>query len=110
SGTPGTLAAVARRPRSPVRWLVAVRADLGSAVCRREMGLPWAAFRTWAFQHTGGLYMPPEAGRRGVGYRVWPRRSVAQTPELLLFEVCRDRRVGQRNPRRTEAAERAQYL
>src|SRR4029077_11937379 len=59
---------------------------------------------------TGGLYMPPEARRGSAGYGVRSRRSVAQTPEFLLFEVCRDRRVGERNLSGAEAAERAQHF
>ena len=42
---------------------------------------------------------------------MWPGRSIAQTPGVLLFEVCRDRPVGQRNLRGAGAAnERSTFL
>ena len=38
--------------------------------------------------------MAPEAGRGSPGYRLWPGSAGAQTPELFLFPLCRNRPVG----------------
>src|SRR5262249_6555804 len=107
-GEGGSLAAADRRPAPADRRLIAVRSDVGNAVCGRQGGLPCAAFRAGSLQRSGGLYLPPEAGRLRVGRRMRAGGVAEQAPKYCVLELCGYRALEQCSLGCAAAPDRAQ--